>query len=211
LLTPEERERYGSFRFVHDRRLFLATRALVRTVLSNYSAVQPADWRFAVGENGKPCIATPAFKPTIHFNLANTPDLVVCVVSVCHELVGVDVERIDRQVETLELAERYFSRSETEKLRSLPAAEQGRQFFCYWTLKESYVKARGLGLALPLDYFWFADEQPIRVEFDKRLADDATAWRFALLDASPAYLIAVSVKTGGPTLSLRANRFVPRR
>ena len=209
LMAPEERDRYGRFHFEHDRRLFLATRALVRTVLSNYSAVQPADWRFAVGENGKPCIATPALTPTIHFNLANTPGLVVCVVSVCHELIGVDVERINRQVETIELAERYFSPPEIEKLRSLPAGEQVRQFFCYWTLKESYFKARGLGLALPLDQFSFTVEEPIRVEFDQRLADDATLWRFALLDASPCYLIAVGVKTGGPALSLRANQIAP--
>jgi 4'-phosphopantetheinyl transferase len=121
------------------------------------------------------------------------------------------VERINRQVETVELAERYFSRSETEKLRSLPAGEQVRQSFCYWTLKESYVKARGLGLALPLNQLSFTVEHPIRVEFDKRLADDATPWRFALLDAPPCHLIAVSVKTGGPTLSLRANQIAPPR
>jgi len=41
------------------------------------------------------------------------------------------------------------------------------------------------------------------------LADDATLWRFALLDASPCYLIAVGVKTGGPALSLRANQIAP--
>jgi 4'-phosphopantetheinyl transferase len=209
LLTPEELDRYGSFQFEHDRRLFLATRALARTVLSNYSAVSPADWRFAVGENGKPCIATPAVQPSIYFNLANTPGLVVCVVSVCHELVGVDVERIDRQLETVELAERYFSESETEKLRSISVAKQGREFFRYWTLKESYVKARGLGLVLPLDQFSFTVEDPIRVEFDKRLADDATSWRFALLDAPPCYMIAVSVNTGGRTLSLRATQIAP--
>jgi 4'-phosphopantetheinyl transferase len=43
LLTPEERDRYRSFHFEHDRRLFLATRALVRTVLSKYSVVSPTD------------------------------------------------------------------------------------------------------------------------------------------------------------------------
>jgi 4'-phosphopantetheinyl transferase len=84
LMTPAERERHRTFYFERDRRLFLATRTLVRTVLSNYAAVAPADWRFAAGEQGKPRICSPLLAPPIHFNLANTSGLVVCVVSVAH-------------------------------------------------------------------------------------------------------------------------------
>jgi len=101
LLTPDELERSGSFRFERDRRLFLATRVLVRTVLSNYSEVSPDGWRFARNEYGKPFINAPTVTPVIHFNLANTPGLVVCALSVAHEAVGIDAERIDREVEAL--------------------------------------------------------------------------------------------------------------
>jgi 4'-phosphopantetheinyl transferase len=208
LLTPDECDRYKRFHFDRDRRLFLATRALVRTVLSGYSAVSPGEWRFAASEHGKPLISAPAVTPRIHFNLANTPGLVVCVVSVAHELLGVDAERIDREVEAVALAERYFSGSEVRKLRALPVDQQQGRFFAYWTLKESYIKARGLGLALPLDQFSFHVEDEISVEFDTRLADDATSWRFALLDA-PHHTIAISVNTNRTALSLRATRVVP--
>lgn len=212
LMTPDERERHRSFHFECDRRLFLATRALVRTVLSSYAAVAPADWRFAAGEHGKLRVAHPAVNLPIHFNLANTPGLVACVVSVAHELVGVDTERIDREVETVRLAERYFSQSEIRALRALPNSEQPRRFFTYWTLKEIYIKARGLGLALPLDRFSFlVDDVAISIAFDSRLADDAARWRFALLDAPPRHMIAVSVETGGAALSLRAAHVVPLR
>src|SRR5262249_41176042 len=47
LMTEEERARNQRFWFEKDRRLFLATRALVRTVLSHYADVSPEDWRFA--------------------------------------------------------------------------------------------------------------------------------------------------------------------
>lgn len=212
LMTPDERERYGNFRFERDRRLFLATRALVRTVLSSYAAVAPAEWRFAAGEHGKLRVAHPTVTSPIHFNLANTPGLVVCVVSVAHELIGVDVERIDREGETVGLAERYFSPSEVRALRALPDSEQPRRFFAYWTLKESYVKARGLGLALPLDRFAFRlDDGAISIAFDGRWADDATRWRFALLEAPPLHMIAVGADTGGAALSLRAAHVVPLR
>lgn len=100
LMTPDERERHGRFHFERDRRLFLATRALVRTVLSSYAAVAPAAWRFDVGEHGKPRVAHPAVKPVIHFNVSNTPGLVVCAVSVVHEALGVDAEALDRWTAT---------------------------------------------------------------------------------------------------------------
>jgi len=209
LLTADERDRHKSFYFERERRLFLATRALVRTVLSNYSAVSPADWRFARNEHGKPLITAPIVAPAIYFNLANTPGLVVCAVSVAQEPVGVDAERIDREVEAAELANRYFSLSEASRLRALPTPEQPELFFAYWTLKESYIKARGLGLTLPLGQFSFRMDHEIGVEFDAGFADDASSWRFALLDAPPHHMIAVSVKTGGAALSLRATRVIP--
>ena len=81
LMTAEERDRYERFRFERDRRLFLATRVLVRTVLGRYVSVASADWRFAAGVHGKPYVAHPRLTPPIHFNLANTTGLIACVVS----------------------------------------------------------------------------------------------------------------------------------
>jgi 4'-phosphopantetheinyl transferase len=209
ILNPIERDQFESLRFEHDRHLFLATRVLVRSVLSNYSAVSPADWRFVLGDHGKPLIGGPTVTPAIHFNLANTPGLVACAVSVAHELVGVDAERIDRKVDAVELADRYFSKFEASKLRALPSSERLGRFFSYWTLKESYLKARGLGLHLALNQMSFVVEDEISVVFNGRLDDDTTSWRFAVLDAPPHHTIAVGVKTGGAALSLRAAQFVP--
>jgi 4'-phosphopantetheinyl transferase len=210
LMTPDEHQRHRSFRFEDDRRLFLATRALVRTVLSSYAPVAPADWRFAYGKNGKPRIAHPAVTPRLNFNLANTRGLVVCLVSVAHESIGVDVEMINRDVPSIGLANSYFCPSEVRALRALPASDQPRRFFSYWTLKESYIKARGIGLSLPLHQFSFHfEDDAIRITFDAQLADDATRWRFALLDAPPCHMTAVGVDTGGVALSLRTTHVVP--
>jgi 4'-phosphopantetheinyl transferase len=211
LMTPDERVRHGRFLFERDRRMFLATRALVRTVLSNYAAVAPADWRFVAGEHGKPRIDSPAVTPRLHFNLANTRGLVVCAVSVAHDTLGVDAERIDRSTDTLKLADRYFCPSEVLAIRSFPAIEQTRSFFAHWTLKESYIKARGQGLAIPLDQFSFRIDDTISICIDQRLADDASRWRFALLDTTTQHMIAVGAETGGFPLSLRARNVVPLR
>ncbi len=80
-------------------------------------------------------------------------------------------------------------------------------------LKETYLKARGLGLALPLDQVSFELDEgdDVGVTFDPRLGDDGTRWRFALLDALPRHLVAVAVEAGAAPLSLRVVSYVPLR
>lgn len=211
LLTPEERARHGRFYFERDRRQFLATRALVRTVLSRYAHVPPAAWRFATGDHGKPHIDSPKVTPPLYFNLTNTPGLVVCAVSVAHDTIGVDAEYVLRKGETVGIAQHYFAPCEVAALRSLPETHQRDRFFAYWTLKESYIKARGQGLAIPLEQFAFMldGRQEIGVEFDPLLRDDPLRWRFELFRTSTHHLVAVGVDCGGGTLSLRASRFIP--
>ncbi len=212
LLTPDEQERCGRFRFERDCRVFVATRALVRTVLSSYFPVAPGDWRFSVGQHGKPSVAVPILMSPIHFNLAHTTGLIVCAVSVAHQVIGVDAEMIEDGRDIVSEAESYFSPAERCALRTCPASRQPCLFFAYWTLKESYVKARGDGLSLPLDRFSFHfEEDALRLVLDPGLADDATNWRFALLHAPPNHIIAVAVETGGADLRLRIKHTVPLR
>ena len=127
------------------------------------------------------------------------------------ELLGVDAENLDRASATSDIAAHYFSPLELRALRALPLAQQRERFFAYWTLKESYIKARGLGLALPLEQFSFLLDDPpqIRIAFDSRLSDEPSRWRFALLSGSEQHLVAVGVDTGGVPLDLRAVRYVP--
>lgn len=238
LMTEAERARHDRFYFARDRLLFLATRALVRTVLSHYAPIAPASWRFGGGERGKPYIAESLTTElaargdaAIHFNLTNTLGLVVCAVSRAHAALGVDAESLERAGETLSIADHYFSPREVRALRALPPNQQRERFFSYWTLKESYIKARGLGLAIPLEQFSFLldgeDGNPplgvgagggagsagggIRIAFDPRLGDDAAGWRFALLRGGPSHLIAVGANTGGAPLVTHAVRYLPLR
>ena len=209
-MTPDEEERCGRFHFERDRQLFIATRALARTALSSYFPVAPGDWRFATGEHGKPFIAAPILTPRLHFNLAHTHGLIVCVVSAAHDLIGVDTEMLEGGRDIFGEAERYFSSSERGALRACPTSKQPRLFLAYWTLKESFAKARGEGLGLPLDRSSFHFEgDAIRIALDPSLSEDAACWRFALLDAPPHHIIAVAVKTGGTPLILRIKHTVP--
>ncbi len=180
VLSEEERERTARFKFERHRRESLTTRALVRTALSHYLPLRPEEWRFASNAHGKPS-AEP--ECGLQFNLSNSVGLVVCLVAKGAE-VGVDVEPFTRAGKILELAQEVFSAQERAQLDGLPKGEKLDRAMSLWTLKESYIKARGMGLALALDKisFVFGGAEGIRLEMDSSLGDEGDRWRFFLLD-----------------------------
>jgi 4'-phosphopantetheinyl transferase len=208
LLADDERERRDRFRFPEDQHLFLVSHVLVRTVLSEYADVPPERWRFVTNEYGCPAIAEPSSEATLKFNLSHTRGLAACLVALERD-VGVDVENFERSGDLLGVADRYFSPSEVRDLRALPHNQQWRRFFCYWTLKESYIKAKGKGLAIPLEQFSFdldrRDGSGIQVSFDPRLEDDPAAWQFFLFSYGRRHTVACSVGSscGGVRLLVR--------
>lgn len=182
------------FHFARDRRRDLVARALVRTVLSRYAAVAPQEWVFRADADGRPWIANPLPEPRIEFNLSHAGALVVLGVGAGRAL-GVDVESLTRETDTDRL-DRYFAPREREALAKLPEACRRRRFFELWTLKESYLKARGVGLRLPLNAFAFefAGEHGLRVSFDAPLCDSPRRWRFWQFTPRADYVAAVCVE-----------------
>ncbi|HVE84975.1 MAG TPA: 4'-phosphopantetheinyl transferase superfamily protein [Myxococcales bacterium] len=206
MLEPHEVEQYHRFLFDQHRQEFLVTRALVRTVLSAYVPRAPEAWRFVRTEHGRPLIAGAAEDPEagwLTFNLSNTTGLVACAVVRDREL-GVDVEWLDRHGQVLEVADRYFSEFELEELRSLPAERQRGRFFDYWTLKESYIKAHGKGLAMPLGAFSMVlGGEEIGLRVAPPIEDDEKSWQFFLTSPAPLHRLAVAVRRrSGPPVEV---------
>ena len=198
------------FVFERDRRSFLITRALVRTTLSRYAAVPPAEWAFIANVHGRPEILDrPRGVPDLRFNLSHTEGLIACAVTIGRE-VGVDVEHVQRRL-THDIADRFFAPREVQDLKALPADEQPKAFFDYWTLKEAYIKARGFGLALPLADFAFqlSPAAPPRISFEPSLDDDPATWQFAQDWPTPTHRLAVAVRRDGADLPIRIRFTVP--
>jgi 4'-phosphopantetheinyl transferase len=147
LLADDERLRALAYRREEDRQVFVTGRALLRSLLARYAGRGAKDLGFCRNEHGKPALLASG----IHFNVAHAGDWLVYAFS--RNSVGIDIEAIDDRPETEQIAEELFSRSEREQLRNLPANERQAAFFQGWVRKEAYVKALGLGLAVPLDAF----------------------------------------------------------
>jgi 4'-phosphopantetheinyl transferase len=211
LLTDDERQRARRFVQEGDRARFVIGRALVRTMLSSYAAVPPRLWPIAIDERGRPELRQrPAGTPDLRFNLSHTPGLVTCGVTVGREI-GVDVEHTGRRLFHDDIPERFFSSREVADLRARPEPEQPLAFFDYWTLKEAYIKARGLGLALPLGQFTFLlhGARGPRIEFAPELHDDPATWQFAQFWPTREHRLAVAVRRSGGDLPILVTEVVP--
>ncbi len=193
IMSNDEHQRYQRFVFKKDRDQFLIARVLVRTTLSRYASVAPENWRFQTNEFGKPEIDPRQNSLQLRFNLSHCDGLVICGVTVGWDI-GVDCENISRKVEIEQVASRVFSTGEREFLDSMPAARQAEVFFRLWTLKEAYIKARGVGISLPLQEIAFdISSQPIGVSFRPGIADQPEAWQFVQPAFPKPYLAAIAI------------------
>lgn len=213
LLTDEDRALMKRLFYTRHRHQFLITRALLRSSLSGYFQVEPADWQFGKNRYGKPEICSPRNIEPVRFNISHCDGLIMCGITRQHDI-GVDVEDAKRSTNaSFESLSSYFSASETADMARLPADLQKQRFFDYWTLKESYIKARGMGLAIPLAKFSFrfAGERLDAFETDPDLGDDAAAWQFWRISRDQRYRIAVAVNSASKGFKLRAFNMVPLR
>ena len=103
---------------------------------------------YGFGEVGKPYIKN----TDIHFNISHSGDYAVCAISDCE--VGIDIQKIEKP--NLQVAKRFFAKKEYEYILNQPDEKSKTEaFYRIWTLKESFVKAVGVGTNLPFDSFEF--------------------------------------------------------
>ncbi len=203
-LTPDERVRRDRYVREEDRHAFVVTRALVRAVLSQHGPSSPDAWRFDINAHGCPSVVdAQAGSPRLEFNVSHTAGLVAMAVVRGHR-VGVDVEDARRVVRE-DIAGRFFAPAEVADLRGLPVAEQPRVFFDYWTLKEAYIKARGMGLAIPLGDFAFALRPPAAptIAFVDGFDDDPRRWQFWQAWPTPHHRLGLAVERTDADLDVR--------
>jgi 4'-phosphopantetheinyl transferase len=185
-----------------------------RTVLSKYAEIAPSRWRFEMSVYGKPSIAAEhAAAKGIEFNLSHTDGLVVMAVT-RERVIGVDVENVRTREVDIEIADRFFAAEEVAELCTRPTEKQTLRFFEYWTLKESYIKARGLGLSIALERFAFHLQNPeqIRLTIDPGLRDYAERWWFSQVEVDDRYLTALCVECGAERPHLTSiRRWASRR
>lgn len=77
--------------------------------------------------------------------------------------VVIDIEQI--KAIDFKIAERHFSHKEICDLNEKQNSEELEYFYNLWTLKESYIKACGKGLSIPLNSFGIRINKSIGIDF----------------------------------------------
>ncbi len=212
MLNTEESAQQKRFHFDRHRHQYLVTRAMIRSLLARYVGVPAHELRFNKNAYGRPELALEHSRIPIHFNLSHTDGLIVCALVLDRE-VGIDVEDITRGGDLVQIADRFFSASEVQDLHMVPRERQEDRFFDYWTLKEAYIKARGMGLSIPLEQFsYHIDDSAtdIAISIDPRQQDQPSRWQFRQWRCAPHYKIALCLERRAHTqFAIHSRKLVP--
>ncbi|MFA1820383.1 4'-phosphopantetheinyl transferase superfamily protein [Virgibacillus oceani] len=135
-------------RFIHMEDVYrsLFAESLARAVIINKLHMENRDIHFGSNTYGKPYLSG---QSNFHFNLSHSGSWVVMIWG--EDPVGIDIEKVKKI--DIGVAARFFSSEEYMDIMSKPEYEQRDFFYALWTLKESYIKALGTGLSMPLDSF----------------------------------------------------------
>ncbi|MDJ0615580.1 MAG: 4'-phosphopantetheinyl transferase superfamily protein [Calothrix sp. MO_192.B10] len=145
-LCDDEITRADRFYQKLHRHRFIAGRGILRSILANYLGIEPSQVQFEYEPLGKPVLAEAHGDNRPCFNLSHSQGLGLCAVS-CDRPLGVDLEYIRPMSDLLSLAKQFFAPSEYDLIQSLPPQQKKEIFFRYWTCKEAYLKATGVGLS----------------------------------------------------------------
>ena len=193
-LSPDEHQRADRFHFQRDRSEYIAARGALREIVGRYLEVRAERVRFAYSSYGKPTLSADMGAGWLHFNVSHARGIALFAVA-NERQVGVDIECIREDIETGEIAARFFSRDEQSALDRLPSHRRLEAFFDCWTRKEAYIKALGEGLSHPLESFTVSLAAGEACSLRGTGVQDAPAlWSLEPLAPGPGYAGALAVE-----------------
>lgn len=207
-LQIEDKNRIDKFVYKKDAKASLIGRLMIRKFVSEYTGIPYNSIQLTTDANNKPVYnITDAKLPVVSFNVSHQGSFTVLAGEVGNKNIGVDVMKLEYTGgktldEFFRIMNRNFSESEWTRIKgtSQSSIQQKTSNFCRnWSLKESYLKAIGIGITTDLRKINFnitSDLQEGKLTSDTSLhIDDVKqAWIFeeSLLD--PFHCVAVALE-----------------
>jgi phosphopantetheine--protein transferase-like protein len=139
VLSKEEKSKAASFHFIEFSYRFVICHGILRMLLSEKLSCEPESLVFHKGINGKPYLEG----NKLFFNLSHTKDLCAIAISDNRD-VGIDIEKINDTTDYKGISECFCSEDEQQLIKA--SQNPMEYFFLFWTRKEAFLKAIGLGL-----------------------------------------------------------------
>lgn len=179
--VPEEKQaRINKFMVKKDKIRALISEILLRTVLDKQFGINNEDIVILKNKYGKPYLKG---NEDINFNISHSGDFVVCAVD--DKPIGIDIEQII-DIDYKSIAESFFSKDEVQFILNASDENKLHRFYEVWTLKESYIKAKGMGLSIPLNSFCFNFD-----DYNIKLVGNENGYVFKQFNLFSGYKMAV--------------------
>ncbi|MBE7150862.1 4'-phosphopantetheinyl transferase superfamily protein [Bacillus mycoides] len=181
LVSEEKQKKIMRFHRVEDAKRTLLADLLARYAISYKTGMKCEEINFKNNKYGKPLLVN---IPNVYFNTSHSAQWIVCAIS--SQPIGIDIEFIEQI--NCEIAKQFFSEDEYVKLSRESEENKLDYFYQLWTLKESYVKAIGKGLSIPLDSFSISiDSKEIKL----KASNNSTNCYFKQFEIDDNYKMAV--------------------
>ncbi|MBL7926547.1 MAG: 4'-phosphopantetheinyl transferase superfamily protein [Bacteroidia bacterium] len=141
LLNQDELERLSRFKQQDDKTRFVFGRGALRLLVGRYLNQKPETITFTESITKKPCIEI-CFG-NLFFNLSHSGSKILIGFSSHHEI-GVDIEQIRPAFKIDDFMERNYAANEISDIAK--SAAPLSHFFKYWSRKEAWLKAVGIGV-----------------------------------------------------------------
>lgn len=203
-LSADEIARADRFKFERDRQRFIAARGTLRVLLGRYLDQDPARLRFNYGPHGKPALTGLGHGRSLYFNVSHSGGRALYAVTEAGD-VGVDLEMMQDDFPVEDVAAHVFTAAEMAALLQVSGVERNVRFFTYWTRKEAYCKAMGVGITF--DPRRIDAAKPLGVQSGKFMlkSDGVVDKAYTVCDLMPGdnYAGAVAVAGNGCAINVR--------
>lgn len=196
--SEEERERAGRTASASVRQRFLARRWMARSLLARETGADPGE--LVLERRCERCGALHPASPLragsreVWWSASHSADLAALAIS--SSRVGLDLEIERRRPRWERIAARFFSPEEQRAVAGSPD-----RFLQFWTLKEAYLKALGLGLPGGLRTLECTGISPTAGAWSESAAQPG--WRFQNLRPQPGFVAALAAEGAPDGVELR--------
>ncbi|PBC26119.1 L-aminoadipate-semialdehyde dehydrogenase-phosphopantetheinyl transferase [Apis cerana] len=213
----EEKERLGKFVFRKDVRASLVGRLMMRKFVNEYGHIPYSNIIFVRDANNKPILKN--ISSSLSFNVSHQGDYTVLAGETKNVKLGIDIMKFEytggKQLsEFFRIMNRNFSSSEWKEIKnlSLDESEQINMFCRHWALKESYVKALGIGIVSDLRTFSFETnsrlfENSVTIDTVLYINGIKQDWLFEETLLNSHHCVAIALQENGKVLKSQKKTF----
>lgn len=139
LLKDLEKQKLSRIVKQEDKNIFICSQVMKRIICGHYLNIPPDEISFDFNENKKPFIIS---QPDFHFNISHSGNWMTMILS--NNPCGIDVEIIQPDFNFKEVMQSAYHPDEIGYVQQ--SQDNTKAFFRIWTIKESFLKATGVGL-----------------------------------------------------------------